>query len=237
MDQIEKLKKIIDSSNNIVAFTGAGISTLSGIKDFRSPDGLYNMKYKYPPEQILSRSFFYNNTEEFFKFYKDKMNCLDKKPNIVHKYLTKLEKEGKLKAIITQNIDYLHEKSGSKNVINLHGTIYKNRCISCNKSYPPEVIFNSKGIPKCDCSSIIKPEVVLYEEPLDEKSVNNAIKAIEKADTLLVLGTSLTVYPASNYINFFNGDNLVIINNTFTSFDRLANLVIHDDLKNVFEKL
>ncbi len=237
MEQIKELKKIINESKYIVAFTGAGISTLSGIKDFRSPDGLYNMKYKYPPEEILSHSFFFNNTKEFYKFYKDKMNCLDKKPNIVHNYLTKLEKEGKLKAIITQNIDYLHEKSGSKNVINLHGTVYKNKCISCNKSYSPEDVFSSIDVPRCTCGSIIKPEVVLYEEPLDEENVNSTINYIENADTLLILGTSLTVYPASNFINFFRGKKLVIINNTFTPFDNIATLVIHDDLKNVFEKL
>lgn len=237
MEQIKKLREIIDNSKNIVAFTGAGISTLSGIKDFRSPDGLYNMKYKYPPEEILSHSFFFNNTEEFFKFYKDKMYCSDKKPNIVHNYLTSLEKKGKLKAIVTQNIDYLHEKSGSKNVINLHGTVYKNKCTKCNKNYPPEKVFNSDDVPKCICGGIIKPEVVLYEEPLDEQSIKDAIYYIENADTLLVLGTSLTVYPASNFINYFKGKNLVIINNTLTSFDKLANLVIHDDLKNVFEKL
>lgn len=237
MEKIEKLKKLISESDNIVAFTGAGISTLSGIKDFRSKDGLYNMKYKYPPEEILSHTFFMNNTEEFYKFYKDKMNCLDSIPNIVHKYLSALEKEGKLKAVITQNIDGLHSKAGSKNVLELHGTIYKNKCIKCNKFYDADYVFNSKDIPLCTCKGIVKPEVVLYEEPLDDEVINKTIEAISKCDLLLVLGTSLTVYPASNFINYFKGSNLVIINKMLTSYDSLADLVINDDLDYVFKNL
>ena len=237
MEKIKKLKKLIEESNNIVAFTGAGISTLSGIKDFRSKDGLYNMKYKFPPEEILSRTFFLNNTEEFYKFYKDKMNCLDKKPNIVHKFLAKLEKENKLKAVITQNIDGLHTKAGSTNVLELHGSIYRNNCMKCNKSYDANYVFKSTSTPKCSCGGIIKPDVVLYEEPLDYDVTSKAIKAVENCDLLLILGTSLTVYPASNYVNFYKGDKLVIVNKMITSFDNRADLVIHDDLEKVFNEL
>ena len=237
MEKIKKLKKLIEESNNIVAFTGAGISTLSGIKDFRSKDGLYNMKYKFPPEEILSRTFFLNNTEEFYKFYKDKMNCLDKKPNIVHKFLAKLEKEKKLKAVITQNIDGLHTKAGSTNVLELHGSIYRNNCMKCNKSYDANYVFKSTSTPKCTCGGIIKPDVVLYEEPLDYDVTSKAIKAVENCDLLLILGTSLTVYPASNYVNFYKGDKLVIVNKMITSFDNRADLVIHDDLEKVFNEL
>ena len=237
MEKIKKLKKLIEESNNIVAFTGAGISTLSGIKDFRSKDGLYNMKYKFPPEEILSRTFFLNNTEEFYKFYKDKMNCLDKKPNIVHKFLAKLEKENKLKAVITQNIDGLHTKAGSTNVLELHGSIYRNNCMKCNKSYDANYVFKSTSTPKCSCGGIIKPDVVLYEEPLDYDVTSKAIKAVENCDLLLILGTSLTVYPASNYVNFYKGDKLVIVNKMITSFDNRADLVIHDDLEKVFKEL
>lgn len=238
MDKIKQLKKLIDEANNIVFFSGAGISTLSGIKDFRSPDGLYNMKYKYPPEQILSHSFFLNNSEEFYIFYKDKMNCLDKLPNICHKYLIQLEKDGKLKGIITQNIDGLHTKAGSKNVYELHGTIYKNRCLKCNKIFGPDEVFNSKDIvPRCACGGILKPEVVLYEEGLDYDILVSSINLISKADLLIVAGSSLTVYPASGLLDYFTGKNLVIINKDKTTFDKRATLVINDDLKKVFENL
>lgn len=238
MNKIEELKKIIEKSKNIVFFSGAGISTLSGIKDFRSADGLYNLKYTYPPEEILSHTFFVNNPEEFYIFYKDKMNCLNKKPNICHKYLVKLEKEGKLKGIITQNIDGLHTKAGSKKVLELHGTIYKNRCQKCNKIYGPEKVFNKEEIiPKCSCGGVLKPEVVLYEEGLDYQTITESIKLISNADLLLVAGTSLTVYPASGLIDYFNGKNLVIINRDKTNYDYRASLVINEDIKNVFEKL
>ena len=237
MDKIKELQNMIDESKNIVFFGGAGVSTASGIKDFRSKDGLYNMKYDYPPEEILSHSFFVSNTLEFYKFYRDKLNCLDKLPNVCHEYLTKLEKKGKLKGIITQNIDGLHSKAGSKNVFELHGTIYKNRCVLCNKFYDESYIFNSTDIPKCSCGGIIKPEVVLYEEALDEDVVSNSIKLIESADLLLVVGTSLTVYPASSYISYFRGKYLVIINKMTTSYDKIANLVMNDDIKDVFSKL
>ncbi len=237
MEKIALLQNFIDKSNYIVFFGGAGVSTASGIKDFRSKDGLYNMKYKYPPEMILSSSFFYQNIKEFYTFYKDKLNCLDKKPNIVHNYLYKLEKRGKLKAIVTQNIDGLHQKAGNKNVLELHGTIYENYCIKCKRQYGPEEVFNTDGIPRCKCGGIIKPNVVLYEEQLDEKIINESIYHISKADLLIVAGTSLTVYPASGLIRYFKGDKLVIINRDTTDFDNKANLVINDDLKKVFEQL
>ena len=228
--KIELLQTYINNSNNIVFFGGAGVSTESGIKDFRSKDGLYNEKYKYPPEQILSHSFFYKNTKEFYKFYRDKLNCLNVLPNICHKYLVKLEREGKLKAIITQNIDNLHQKAGSTNVIELHGTIYKNYCDKCHKFYPPEYIWNTKDIPKCNCGGIIKPNVVLYEEPLNEFDILKAIKYIKNI-------ASLTVYPAASYISYFQGKHLVIINKDKTPGDNIADLVINDNIGNVFKKL
>lgn len=235
--KIELLQTYINNSNNIVFFGGAGVSTESGIKDFRSKDGLYNEKYKYPPEQILSHSFFYKNTKEFYKFYRDKLNCLNVLPNICHKYLVKLEREGKLKAIITQNIDNLHQKAGSTNVIELHGTIYKNYCDKCHKFYPPEYIWNTKDIPKCNCGGIIKPNVVLYEEPLNEFDILKAINYIKNSDLLIIAGTSLTVYPAASYISYFQGKHLVIINKDKTPGDNIADLVINDNIGNVFKKL
>ena len=236
-EKIELLNKYIKESNNIVFFGGAGVSTESGIKDFRSKDGLYNQKYKYPPEQILSHTFFLNNTSEFYKFYQDKMNCLNAKPNICHKYLTKLEKDGKLKAIITQNIEGLHQKAGSKNVLELHGTIYENYCLSCHKSYPVDKIFNEKKIPTCTCGNLIKPNVVLYEEPLNEKTIVKSIDYISNCDLLIVAGTSLTVYPAASFIRFFKGKHLVIINKEITPMDNIANLVINDNIATVFKNL
>ena len=238
MNKIEELQKLIDESNNIVFFGGAGVSTASGIKDFRSKDGLYNMKYKYPPEMMLSSEFFFNKTEEFYKFYKDKLNCLDKEPNIVHKYLYELEKKGKLKAIVTQNIDGLHSKAGNKNVYELHGTIYKNHCLECGKEYTAEEVFYSKDIvPRCTCGGLIKPDVVLYGEMLPDYDFSEGSYAISKADLLIVAGTSLTVYPASGMINLFRGKNIVIINRDTTDYDSRASLVINDDMKLVFEKL
>lgn len=231
------LQKIIDESKSIVFFSGAGISTLSGIKDFRSKDGLYNMKYKYPPEMILSASFFYNNTEEFYKFYKDKLNCLNAMPNIIHNFFYKLEQKGKLKSIITQNIDGLHSKAGNKNVYELHGTIYKNHCLKCGKFYDAKYIFSSKGIPKCTCGGIIKPDVVLYEEGLPENEYENAIKDIMNCETLIIAGSSLKVYPASGMIKLFKGKNLIIINRAKTDYDYFATLVINDELSNVFNQL
>ena len=237
MKKIDMLQKIIDESNNIVFFGGAGVSTASGIKDFRSKDGLYNMKYKWPPELILSSAFFYERTKDFYDFYKDKLNCLDKEPNVVHNYLYELEKRGKLKAIVTQNIDGLHQKAGNKKIYELHGTIYKNHCIKCNKFYDAEYVFKSKDVPKCKCGGLIKPDVVLYGEMLPEYDFSNAEYAIMKADTLIVAGTSLTVYPASGMINFFRGKNLVLLNRSKTDYDSRATLVIHDDLKEIFSKL
>ncbi len=236
-EKIELLKKYIKKSNSIVFFGGAGVSTESGIKDFRSVDGLYNESYDYPPEEILSHHFFINKTKEFYKFYKDKLNCTDIKPNICHKYLTKLEKSGKLKAIITQNIDGLHQKAKSKNILELHGTIYKNYCMKCGKFYDAKDIFNSKDIPKCKCGGIIKPDVVLYEEALNEDTINKTISYISKSDLLIVAGTSLTVYPASSFIRFFQGKHLVIINKDTTPLDNIADLIINDSLGNVFKKL
>lgn len=238
MENYEKLQKMIDDCNNIVFFGGAGVSTESGIKDFRSIDGLYNEKYEYPPEVMLSRSFFNEHQKDFFRFYKDKLNCIDIKPNVTHKYLKKLEDNGKLKAIITQNIDGLHEKAGSKNVLLLHGTIYKNHCMMCDKEYSAEYVFNTKDlVPRCSCKGIIKPDVVLYEEPLDETVVLKAIEAIKNCDLLIIAGTSLVVYPAASYIRYFNGKYLVIINKDSTSYDGKADLVIHEKLGDIFSKL
>ena len=239
MDKIEMLKNMIKESNNIVVLTGAGVSTDSGIKDFRSKDGLYNMKnnYDYPPEYLLSNRCFYDNIEEFFKFYKENMNLLDYEPNITHKYLKILEDSGKLKAIITQNIDGLHTKAGNKNVYEIHGTIYKNHCIKCNKEYQAKDIFSSKGIPMCTCGGVIKPDVVLYGEMLPSDTYDKAEKAVYNSDMLIVLGTSLTVYPASGLVNLFNGKYLVIINRDETPFDDRADLVINDNLNNVFSKI
>ena len=236
-NKIEELKNIINSSNNIVFFGGAGVSTESGIPDFRSKDGLYNQKYKYPPEEILSHTFFLNNTEEFFEFYKDKMNSLKFLPNQTHIKLAELEQKGKLKAVITQNIDGLHQKAGSKVVYELHGSVLRNYCTKCRKSYTAEYVFNSKKIPLCDCGGIIKPDVVLYEEPLNEEVVENSIKAISNAEILIIGGTSLTVYPASGLIHYFRGKKLVLINKDKTSMDNIADLVINDSIGKVFSNV
>ena len=237
MNKIEKLQEMIDKSNNIVFFGGAGVSTESGIKDFRSVDGLYNEKYDYPPEVILSHTFFMNNTKEFYKFYRDKLNTLNIEPNITHNFLKLLEDKGKLKAIVTQNIDGLHEKAGSKKVLLLHGTIYRNYCMKCNKFYDAKYIFNNKDVPRCDCGGLIKPDVVLYEEGLDDEVVRETIKVISEADLLIIGGTSLAVYPAASFINYFRGDKIVIINKDSTPYDSRADLVINDKLGNVFSKL
>ena len=201
--KIDEFINLLNSSNNIVFFGGAGVSTESGIPDFRSKDGLYNQRYDYPPEQILSHTFFMKYTEEFYKFYKEKMNVLNYEPNITHQKLVDLEKNGNLKAIITQNIDGLHQKAGSKTVYELHGSIHRNYCMKCNKFYDANYIFTSNSIPTCSCGGIIKPDVVLYEEGLDDSTWFNAISAISKADMLIVAGTSLTVYPASSLINYY----------------------------------
>lgn len=235
--KIEIFKDLIKNSNNIVFFGGAGVSTESGIPDFRSKDGLYNQKYKYPPEEILSHTFFINKTEEFYKFYREKLNSLKYNPNITHYKLAELEKEGKVKAIITQNIDGLHQKAGSKKVLELHGSVLRNYCMKCHKFYDANFIFNGNGIPQCDCGGIVKPDVVLYEEDLNEQILEESIWAIQNADIMIVAGTSLTVYPASGLINYFRGKNLVLINRDETPYDNIANLVINDSLGNVFKNI
>ena len=236
-EKIEKLKELINKSNNIVFFGGAGVSTESGIPDFRSKDGLYNQKYDYPPEEILSHDFFINHTEEFYKFYKDKMNSLKYKPNITHIKPANLEKEGKLKAVITQNIDGLHQKAGSKNVYELHGSVLRNYCMNCNKFYDAEYVFNNKDVPKCECGGIIKPDVVLYGETLDDYTVTKSIEMITNADLMIVAGTSLMVQPASGLLNYFRGNNLVLINRDTTPYDNIANLVINESLGKVFKNI
>ncbi len=240
MDNIELFKEIVSKSDNIVFFGGAGVSTESGIPDFRSKDGLYNQKYDYPPETILSHTFFVAETKEFYKFYRDKLNATTYEPNITHIKLAELEKEGKLKAVVTQNIDGLHQKAGSKVVYELHGSIYRNYCTKCKEFYGPEIIFDdpTKEIPTCKkCGGIIKPDVVLYEEGLDDEVVSGAIDAISNCDTLIVGGTSLTVYPASGLIRYFRGKNIILINRDNTSYDDMASLVIHDSLGNVFRNI
>ena len=233
---INKLQEIIDKSNFLVVFTGAGVGTLSGLKDFRSNDGLYKEKLDYPPEYYLSSDCFYHNTKLFYDYYRKNMNFLDTEPNIVHKYLKKLEDNKKLKAVITQNIDGLDKKAGIKNVLEIHGTIYKNHCIHCNKEYGPQIIFENLDIPQCKCGGLIKPQVTLYGESLPE-CFNDAIDYISKADTLIILGTSLTVNPAAYLVNYFKGNNLVIINKQKTPYDYKADLVINESLSDIFTKL
>ena len=237
MDEIGKLQKLIDESSNIVFFGGAGVSTDSGIKDFRGKNGLYQEKYhNMPPEFMLSHTCLLQYPELFFKYYRENMNSLKAKPNITHKYLKKLEDTGKLKAVITQNIDGLHQLAGSKNVLELHGTIHKAFCDKCGKEYDGKLIFDAKGILKCQCGGIIRPRVTLYEEQLPDDFIK-AIDYIRDADLLIVAGTSLTVEPASSLVRQFQGDNLVIINMDYTPYDSYANLVINKPLKEVFSKL
>ena len=236
-DKIQKFKELVNESNNIVFFGGAGVSTESGIPDFRSKDGLYNQQYKYPPETILSHTFFMNKTDEFYKFYKAKMNCLKYKPNITHIKLAELENKGKLKAVITQNIDGLHQEAGSKIVYELHGSVLRNYCMNCNKFFDAEYVFNSESVPKCSCGAIVKPDVVLYEEGLNDNTFDGAISAIANADMLIVAGTSLTVQPASSLINYFKGQNLVLINRDTTPYNYKADLVINDGLGTVFKEI
>ena len=238
MDQkIQELKELISKSKNIVFFGGAGVSTESGIPDFRSKDGLYNMKYDYPPEEILSHTFFMKKPEEFFKFYRDKLNSQKYEPNVTHKRLAELEKEGRLSAVVTQNIDGLHQKAGSKKVYELHGSVLRNYCMKCKKFHPASDVFDTQGVPKCECGGIIKPDVVLYEEPLDDKTVRGAVRAISSADLLIIGGTSLTVYPASGYINYFRGNKLVLVNKSSTNYDGMADLVINKGLGEVFSQV
>lgn len=235
---IEQLNEIIKSSNNIVFFGGAGVSTESGIPDFRSKDGLYNQKYAYPPETIISRTFFDEFSEEFFRFYKDRVICLTALPNPAHIKLAELEKTGKLKAVITQNIDGLHQLAGSNNVIELHGSIHRNYCMKCHTFYDAEFIANSDGVPHCTvCGGIVKPDVVLYEESLNMNDLEKAIEYIQQADTLIVGGTSLVVYPAAGLVDYFSGKHLIEINKTPTKETHQADLVINQPIGEVFSKI
>ncbi|MDD5797316.1 MAG: NAD-dependent protein deacylase [Clostridiaceae bacterium] len=236
--ELETLKKWIDNSDNIVFFGGAGVSTESGIPDFRSVDGLYNQQYDYPPETILSHTFFRRNTEEFYRFYRAKMLALDAKPNAAHKKLAQWEQEGKLKAVVTQNIDGLHQAAGSKMVYELHGSVHRNYCQKCGAFYDARYMLESKGIPKCEkCGGIIKPDVVLYEEGLDDATMRGAIRAISHADVLIIGGTSLTVYPAAGLIDYYNGNKLVLINKSVTPMDSRADLLVQGPIGEIFSQL
>ena len=239
MENIEKLQEIIDNSNNIVFFGGAGVSTESGIPDFRSVDGLYNLKYKYPPEQIISHTFFQYKPEEFYRFYKDKMMCLDAKPNKAHTFLAKLEEKGKLSAVVTQNIDGLHQRAGSKEVIELHGSIHRNYCRDCGRFYSGEFVKESKErVPHCPhCGGIIKPDVVLYGECLDENVLTRARIKIEEADLRIIAGTSLVVYPAAGLVSYFQGKHLVLINKDEKAPSAGADVVIHEKVGELFSLL
>lgn len=231
------LQEIIGNSKKLVFFGGAGVSTESGIPDFRSVDGLYSQSYDCPPETILSHDFFVYNTEEFYRFYKAKMLCLDAKPNSAHLFLAKIEKQGKLTGVVTQNIDGLHQKAGSKLVFELHGSVHRNYCQKCHKLYDAQYILHSDSVPKCSCGGKIKPDVVLYDEILDEEIFEGAINAIKKSDTMIVAGTSLTVYPAANLIHYFNGENLILINREETGLEKAADLVICGNVGEVFSKI
>lgn len=237
-EKIRQLKEIIDQTDNLVFFGGAGVSTESGIPDFRSTDGLYNMKYKYPPETIVSHTFFVRKTEEFYEFYKDKMMALDAKPNKAHEKLAQWEREGKCRAVVTQNIDGLHQMAGSKKVLELHGSIHRNYCTKCGKFFDASYVKNSDGIPRCDdCGGLIKPDVVLYEEGLDNQVVSDAIYAIAHADVLIIGGTSLAVYPAAGMIDYFKGNHLILINKSSTPRDGQADLIINDSIGEMFGQL
>ena len=238
MTERETLKKWLDESSNIVFFGGAGVSTESHIPDFRSTDGLSNQQYDYPPETILSHTFFRRNTEEFYRFYRAKMLALDAKPNAAHKKLAQWEQEGKLKAVVTQNIDGLHQAAGSKMVYELHGSVHRNYCQKCGAFYDARYILESQGIPKCErCGGIIKPDVVLYEEGLDDATMRGAIRAISHADVLIIGGTSLTVYPAAGLIDYYNGNKLVLINKSVTPMDSRADLLVQGPIGEIFSQL
>ena len=236
--EIETLKTWIAESNRIVFFGGAGVSTESGIPDFRSEDGLYHQKFDYPPEEILSHSFFYHHTEEFYRFYREKMLLPDGiQPNAAHKKLAQLEQDGKLSAIVTQNIDGLHQLAGSKRIYELHGSIHRNHCTKCGKFYPMEFIRDSAGVPRCECGGLIKPDVVLYEESLDEACLEGAVRAISQADLLIVGGTSLTVYPAAGLLRYYGGERLVLINRDETPYDGYAGLIFRDKIGEVLSQI
>lgn len=237
MTAAEQLQKIIDEHDNIVFFGGAGVSTESGIPDFRSVDGLYNQKYDYPPETILSHTFFMRRPSEFYRFYRDKMLILDAEPNAAHKKLAELEQAGKLRAVVTQNIDGLHQKAGSRAVYELHGSVLRNYCTKCGKFYDAEYMLHSEGVPVCECGGRIKPDVVLYEEGLDTDTINRSVAAIAAAQVLIVGGTSLAVYPAAGLIDYFRGDKIVLINKGATSRDSQADLLIQEPIGRVLGQI
>lgn len=236
-DKLEQLKDWVSQSKRIVFFGGAGVSTESGIPDFRSVDGLYSQKFEYPPETIISHSFYLRDPEYFFRFYREKMLPLDFEPNITHKVLARWEREGKLSAVVTQNIDGLHQKAGSHTVYELHGSVLRNYCTRCRKFYSAEYVKNCDGVPKCSCGGTVKPDVVLYEEGLDSETVENSVMAIRDADLLIVGGTSLTVYPAAGLLRYYRGSRLVLINRDETPYDSQADLVLHESLGDVFSRL
>lgn len=238
MNEVEQLRKIIGESNNIVFFGGAGVSTESGIPDFRSVDGLYHQKYDYPPETILSHTFYRRKPEEFFRFYKDKMLCLSAKPNAAHRKLAEWEKEGKLKAVITQNIDGLHQAAGSREVLELHGSVLRNYCEDCGAFYDAEYVLQAEGVPRCEkCGGLVKPDVVLYEEGLNQETLEKAVRYIREADVLIVGGTSLVVYPAAGLIDYYRGNKLILINKTPTARDQMADLVVTGSIGEIFSQL
>ena len=237
MGKLEQLKQWISESNHIVFFGGAGVSTESGIPDFRSMDGLYNQKFEYPPEEIISHSFYRRDPEYFFRFYREKMLPLGFEPNITHKKLARWEQDGKLLAVVTQNIDGLHQKAGSKKVYELHGSVLRNYCVKCGKFHNAEFVKNSLDVPRCDCGGIVKPDVVLYEESLDSATIEGSVAAIRRADLLIVAGTSLTVYPAAGLVNYYRGNRMVLINRDEIPYDHQADLVFHEKLGDIFSQL
>ena len=237
MQNLDVFKRWIEESNKIVFFGGAGVSTESGIPDFRSVDGLYSQKFEYPPETIISHSFYLRKPGYFFRFYREKMLPLGFEPNVTHRVLAKWEEQGKLRAVVTQNIDGLHQKAGSKRVYELHGSVLRNYCTRCRKFHSAEFMKNADGIPKCDCGGTVKPDVVLYEESLDQNTIEKSVQAIRGAELLIVAGTSLTVYPAAGLVNYYQGNRLVLINRDATAYDQLADLVFHESLGGIFGKL
>lgn len=238
MEEIARLQNILDHTDNLVFFGGAGVSTESGIPDFRSVDGLYHQEWDFPPETILSHTFFKRKTEEFYRFYRAKMLCDTARPNAAHKKLAELEEKGKLKAIVTQNIDNLHQMAGSRNVLELHGSVHRNYCVKCHSFYDFSYIKKSQGIPRCPkCGGVIKPDVVLYEEALDQTVLSEAVRAISRADVLIIGGTSLSVYPAASLVDYFNGSHLIVINRDKTPRDSMADIVINQPIGEVFEQI
>ena len=237
MSKLETLKSWVQESTRIVFFGGAGVSTESGIPDFRSVDGLYHQKFEFPPERIISHTFFKSDPEYFFRFYKDKMLPLGYEPNITHKVLANLEQQGKLTGVITQNIDGLHQKAGSVNVQELHGSVHRNYCLRCGKQYDAAFVKCSYGIPRCSCGGIVRPDVVLYEETLDQSTVSSSVELVRNADLFIIGGTSLTVYPAAGLVNYYHADRMVLINRDHTPYDEQANLVFHNCLGDIFSAL